>query len=207
MDAFCPGVNNSGKHDAKTPEAVLIELCEEQRLERSPGRAVTPAFDTRDSNLDFEELFNRYRELQALQSNFEHLSAHEARVLCRNLDIHARAMEAYRPQPIGIPLHLFVASEQPASWPLSSASLGWERCVPAHLLHAQTAPGNHHSMMKLPRIKVLDNGERSLWPQPRQNPIPSALYMRGPATDRVFWPPSLRSKYAPEPLGDYVISY
>jgi len=155
MDAFCPGVNNSGNHDAKTPEAVLIELCEEQRLERSSGRAVTPAFDTRDPNLDFDELFNRYRELQALQSNFEHLSAHEARVLCRNLDIHARAMEAYRPQSIGIPLHLFVASEQPASWPLSTASLGWEYCVPAHLLHAQTAPGSHHSMMKLPHIKVL----------------------------------------------------
>ena len=116
---------------------------------------MTPAFDTRDSNLDFDELFNRYRELQALQSNFEHLSAHEARVLCRNLDIHARAMEAYRPQSISIPLHLFVASEQPASWPLPTASLGWECCVPAHLLNAQTAPGSHHSMMKLPHIKVL----------------------------------------------------
>jgi arthrofactin-type cyclic lipopeptide synthetase C len=155
MDSFCPGVDGFGSHDEKTPEAVLIELCEEQRFERSSARAVTPAFDVRDSNLDFDELFKRYRELQALPRNFEHLSAPEARAQCRNLDIHLRAMEAYRPQSINIPLHLFVASERPVAWPLSTASLGWECCVPARLLRAQSAPGSHQSMMKPPHIKVL----------------------------------------------------
>jgi amino acid adenylation domain-containing protein len=155
MDAFCPGVNGFGNHQEKTPEAVLIELCEEQRMERSSGLSVTPTFDGRDPNLDFDELFNRYRELQALPQNFEHLSSYEARAQCRNLDIHSRAMEAYRPHSINIPLHLFAASERPAAWPLFTASLGWESCVPAHLIHAQTVPGSHQSMMAPPHVKVL----------------------------------------------------
>jgi len=63
-------------------------------------------------------------------------------------------MEAYTPRPIGIPVHLFVAGERLQQAPLSP-SLGWERCVPNHLLHVHIVPGNHHSMMRPPHIKTL----------------------------------------------------
>jgi arthrofactin-type cyclic lipopeptide synthetase C len=154
LDAFCPDVDGVGDNHQKTPEAILADICEEQRVERSGGSPAA-AFDVANSNLDFDELFNHYRALRALPENFEHLSSHEARAQCRSLEVHARVMTAYRPRPIGIPVHLFVAGERPPGRPVSTASLGWERCVPAHLLYARAVPGSHQSMMRLPHIKVL----------------------------------------------------
>jgi thioesterase domain-containing protein len=64
-------------------------------------------------------------------------------------------MEGYRPQPIEIPVHLFVAGEHFLQAAAPSVSLGWERCVPEHLLHVHIVPGDHHSMMRPPHIKTL----------------------------------------------------
>jgi amino acid adenylation domain-containing protein len=150
MDAFCPDGADLNNQE-KTPEAVLIELCEEKR-QKADGSFLAAASV---SNLAFEELFNRYRALQALPDNFQHLSWEEARVQCRNLDLHARAMAAYRPRPINIPLHLFIAGEQPQDIPVAIGTLGWDGCVPLHLLHVETVPGSHQSMMRPPHIKAL----------------------------------------------------
>jgi len=157
MDAFCP---DDDVRDApeRTPEAVLVDLCEDQRMVRSRGRFVASAVDEPDPSLGFDELFDRYRALQALPENFEHLSSLDAREQCRNLEVHSRAMAAYRPRPIDVPVHLFVAGERPGAWPVLTASLGWERCVPEHLLHVQAVPGSHHSMMRPPHITVLGRG-------------------------------------------------
>ncbi|HXB22283.1 MAG TPA: thioesterase domain-containing protein, partial [Candidatus Solibacter sp.] len=155
LDAFHPDVNGIRDNNDRTPETMLMELCEAQRAERSHGRSVPAAFDVPDSNLDFDELFNRYRALQVLPENLEQLSAHEARVLCRNLELHGRVMAAYRPRPIGIPVHLFVAGERLPGSPVPTASLGWERCVPAHLIYTRAVTGSHGSMMKPPHITVL----------------------------------------------------
>jgi arthrofactin-type cyclic lipopeptide synthetase C len=90
-------------------------------------------------------------EARVLPENLEDLSAQQS----RNWEIHSRAMAAYRPAPIGIPVHLFVASERPPGSPESTASLGWELCVPAHLLYTQAVPGSHRSMMSPPHIETL----------------------------------------------------
>ncbi|MBZ5522271.1 MAG: amino acid adenylation domain-containing protein [Acidobacteriia bacterium] len=154
MDAICPDADSAGDIHERTPEEVLVELSEKQRVERSPGGAAAP-FDVPDSNLGFNELFNHYRAIGLLQENLEHLSSDEARVYCRNLDTHKRAAATYRPRPIGIPVHLFAASERPPDWPAMAVSLRWERFVPAHLLCVRPVPGNHTSMMKPPHIRVL----------------------------------------------------
>jgi arthrofactin-type cyclic lipopeptide synthetase C len=154
MDAFCPEDEDAQEHHEKTPEAILVELCEEQRM-AMPHESSSEALDIPDPKLDFDELFNHYRALKALPENLAHLSSREARALCRKLELHLRAMANYRPRPISIPVHLFVADERPPGSPASTASLGWERCVPAHLLYTQVVPGSHQSMMRLPHIKTL----------------------------------------------------
>ncbi|HET8890235.1 MAG TPA: amino acid adenylation domain-containing protein [Candidatus Angelobacter sp.] len=138
----------------RTPEAVLIELCEMEKKKRRSGPS-TPPSNAPDTNSGFDALFDHYRAEKAIPDSFEHLAPDEARAECNKLEHHLQVMEAYRPQPIGIPVHLFVASERFAEQPASSASLGWERCVPEHLLHVHTVPGGHHSMMKPPHIKTL----------------------------------------------------
>jgi arthrofactin-type cyclic lipopeptide synthetase C len=147
MDSFCPDDDGAVEAPLRTPEAVLVELC--------VGQSRATALGAPDPNPGFDELFDRYRGLRALPENFEHLSSNEARMRCHLLETHLRAMAAYRPQPIGIPVHLFVAGEQLAEWPESTASLGWECCVPEHQLDARAVPGSHYSMMKPPHIKVL----------------------------------------------------
>jgi arthrofactin-type cyclic lipopeptide synthetase C len=155
MDAFCPNAESVGDDLEKTPEAILVELCAERRMEMSNGSSAAAAFDVPSSNLDFDELFTRYLDLRALPENLAHLSSHEAREQCFNLEIHSRAMAAYRPRPTGIPVHLFVANERSPEIPVTTAWLGWERCVPAPLLHSRAVPGSHQSMMKFPHIKTL----------------------------------------------------
>jgi arthrofactin-type cyclic lipopeptide synthetase C len=155
MDAFCPNAESVGDDLEKTPEAILVELCAERRMEMSNGSSAAAAFDVPSSNLDFDELFTRYLDLRALPENLAHLSSHEAREQCLNLEIHSRAMAAYRPRPTGIPVHLFVANERSPEFPVTTAWLGWERCVPAPLLHSRAVPGSHQSMMKFPHIKTL----------------------------------------------------
>jgi len=154
MDALSPDGRGVADNHQRTPEEVLVKLCESQEAAR-PRECSEAAFDVPGSNLGFDELFSRYRAMQLLPENFEHLASHEAHAQCRNLDLHARVMEAYRPQPIGIPVHLFVASDRPPGSLAATATLGWERCVPAHLLYAQSVPGTHQSMMKPPHIEAL----------------------------------------------------
>ena len=138
----------------RTPEAVLVDLCERQKKERRSGPSAPPS-NAPTTKSGFDALFDHYRAEKAVPDSFEHLAPDEARAECNKLEHHLQVMVAYRPQPIGIPVHLFVASERSFEQPASSASLGWERCVPEHLLHVHTVPGGHHSMMRPPHVKTL----------------------------------------------------
>jgi amino acid adenylation domain-containing protein len=137
----------------RTPEEVLVSLCERQKAGRN-GSTATP-LNAPDTSSGFDKLFEHYRAAKALPDSFEHLAPQEARAECCKLEHHLQVMEAYCPRPIGIPVHLFVASERSLQQMPSSPSLGWEHCVPEHLLHVHTVPGNHHSMMRPPHIKTL----------------------------------------------------
>jgi len=155
MDAFCPEGDRTGENHKRTAESVLVKLCEAQRVQRSNGSFEAALLDVPDSNLDFDELFSRYRALQFLPENFEYLTSREARAECLKFDLYQHAMLAYRPQPIMIPVHLFVAGERWLGQRVPTAAMGWERCVPAPLLYVQDVPGTHQSMMKPPHIEVL----------------------------------------------------
>jgi arthrofactin-type cyclic lipopeptide synthetase C len=155
IDAFCPDGRHEENNHERTPDVMLMELCKERRCEGSHGNSGTFALDEFELNMSFNELFNHYRVRQMLPENFEHLSSDEARLQCHNLGIYSLAMAVYRPRPIGIPVHLFVANERLPELPIASAALGWEHCVPMHLLHTHAVPGNHRSMMKVPQIKTL----------------------------------------------------
>ncbi len=155
IDAFCPDGRDEENNHERTPDVMLMELCKGRRCEGSHGNSGTLALDEFERNMSFDELFNHYRVLQMLPENFEHLSSDEARLQCHNLGIYSLAMAVYRPPPIGIPVHLFVANERLPGLPIASAALGWEHCVPMHLLHTHAVPGSHRSMMKVPQIKTL----------------------------------------------------
>lgn len=137
----------------RTPEAVLVDMCEMKKERRSGPSA--PPLNSPNTKASFDALFDHYRAEEVLPESFEHLTPDEARAECNKLEHHLQVMEAYRPQPIGIPVHLFVASEHFLEQPASPAWLGWERCVPEHLLRVHTVPGGHHSMMRPPNIKTL----------------------------------------------------
>ncbi len=137
----------------RTPEAVLVDLCERENARRS-GRPAT-LLNAPDTSSGFDALFEHYRTAKALPDSFEHLGPQDARTECCKLEHHLQVMEAYCPCPIGIPVHLFAASEHSLQQTPPSSALGWERCVPEHLLHVHTVPGNHHSMMRPPHIKTL----------------------------------------------------
>ena len=137
----------------RTPEAVLVDLCERQMGKRNGDSSVP--LNAPDINFGFDELLEHYRAMGALPDNFIHLTSEDACAECCKLEHHLHVMEAYTPQPIGIPVHLFVAGERFLQQAPLSPSLGWERCVPDHLLHIHMVPGSHHSMMRLPHIKTL----------------------------------------------------
>jgi amino acid adenylation domain-containing protein len=137
----------------RTPEAVLVDLCERQKERRNEVSATS--LNTPHTNSSFDELLEHYRAMNTLPDNFAHLAPEEARAECCKLEHHLQVMEAYNPRPIGIPVHLFVASERFLQQTPSSPSLGWERCVPEHFLYVHTVPGDHHSMMRPPHIKTL----------------------------------------------------
>jgi amino acid adenylation domain-containing protein len=151
MDAWNLEGRSVENRQRRTPEAVLVDLCEKERRTK-PSAKPSNALDT---NRSFDELFAHYRALKLLPGSFEHLSSHEARAECCKLEHHLQVMEGYRPQPIEIPVHLFVAGEHFLQAAAPSVSLGWERCVPEHLLHVHIVPGDHHSMMRPPHIKTL----------------------------------------------------
>jgi arthrofactin-type cyclic lipopeptide synthetase C len=153
MDAFCTDGDGVTEHRETNPAAILVALCETQPLATSNGLSWT--LDVPDTDLDFEELFNRYRLSRMLPRHLEGLSSQQARERCIDREVHSWALAAYRPRPIGIPVHLFVASERPPGFPTPPASLGWERYVPAHLLYTRAVPGSHGSMMTLPDIHTL----------------------------------------------------
>ena len=155
IDAWNFDGDGIAEHHKRTPEAVLRDLCERQRMEKPGGHSAASLSNVPDLDLGFDELFSHYRALRALPENLEHLAPHEARVECNKLEHHLQIMAAYRPLPIGVPVHLFVASERPPGGPVPTAALGWERCVPEYLLHLQTVPGSHRSLMKPPHIKTL----------------------------------------------------
>jgi len=155
MDAVCPGGLGVEDNHEKPPEAILVELCEEQRVQKLLAGSPVAPYAVPNGSLGFDELFNHYKALRMLPENFQHLAPDEARARCHNLELYSRAMVAYHPRPISIPVHLFAAGERPPGRTASATSLGWERCIPAHLLHTQAVPGNHQTMMRPPHIRAL----------------------------------------------------
>ena len=156
MDAFCPDPTSADDDPDQTPEAALRDLCRRELEGRSERSFAAIALGTLKRDTDFDTLFAHGRTLKALPEHFEYLSSQEALTRCRHLNIHTRAMDTYHPRPLGIPVHLFVATERPPAFPVvSSPSLGWERCIPGRLLHVRQVPGGHDSMMRSPHVEVL----------------------------------------------------
>jgi arthrofactin-type cyclic lipopeptide synthetase C len=152
FDAFCP--DDAEAFSERTPEAILVELCEEKKLETLSNSYSSRLLDVAPDS-GFEILFNQYRDLGVLPENLKHLSSFEARLQCQYLEVYLRAASEYRPQAISIPVHVFAATERPAHWPLLTPALGWERSVASTLLSVQKVPGNHYSMMTRPHIQTL----------------------------------------------------
>lgn len=155
IDALNPESLGSGESHNRTPEEVLRDLCEKQRMARSQERSSESSSEIADLSLSFDELFSHYSAIQALPGSFEDLTPQEARLECIKQENLLQVMEAYHPRPIGIPVHLFAAGERVRGGPSPTASLGWENCVPEYLLHVQTMSGNHVSLLRRPHIRTL----------------------------------------------------
>ncbi|AIZ33096.1 non-ribosomal peptide synthetase [Pseudomonas parafulva] len=67
---------------------------------------------------------------------------------------HAHAMAHYRPEALGIAIHLFQACDSRRHHG-DVAHLGWDRTVPAGQLRCIEVPGDHLSMMQAPHVQAL----------------------------------------------------
>jgi amino acid adenylation domain-containing protein len=140
IDTFLPGA--AGAQDGyATPTEVLLELCAAQA-----GPAST----------SFEETFEHLRASSLMPPHFEGLSVTEVHAQCSYLQQHTHAMSRFHAEPLDVPVHLFVASAGADNERLASGpALGWQRCMPATLLHVRQVPGSHMSMMRPPHVPVL----------------------------------------------------
>ncbi|MFJ9990316.1 amino acid adenylation domain-containing protein [Pseudomonas putida] len=107
-----------------------------------------------DGQADFTTLLAACREQGLLYAELAAASDDELKLFFEREIAHGHAMAHYRPEPLGIAIHLLRA-EQSAQRHGDQPLLGWERTVPAGQVQCIEVPGDHLSMMQAPHVQVL----------------------------------------------------
>ncbi|HEK1766336.1 TPA: amino acid adenylation domain-containing protein [Pseudomonas putida] len=114
--------------------------------------AKTNALDA--GQADFTTLLAACREQGLLYAELAAASDDELKLFFEREIAHGHAMAHYRPEPLGIAIHLLRA-EQSVQRHGDQPLLGWERTVPAGQVRCIEVPGDHLSMMQAPHVQVL----------------------------------------------------
>ncbi|MGW7773816.1 amino acid adenylation domain-containing protein [Pseudomonas machongensis] len=107
-----------------------------------------------DGQADFTTLLAACREQGLLYAELAAASDDELKLFFEREIAHGHAMAHYRPEPLGIAIHLLRA-EQSVQRHCEQPLLGWERTVPAGQVRCIEVPGDHLSMMQAPHVQVL----------------------------------------------------
>ncbi|HGM5582825.1 TPA: amino acid adenylation domain-containing protein [Pseudomonas putida] len=103
---------------------------------------------------DFATLLAACREQGLLYPQLADASDDALKLFFEREIAHGHAMAHYRPEPLGIAIHLLRA-EQGGPRHAEQPNLGWERTVPAGQLRCIEVPGDHLSMMQAPHVQAL----------------------------------------------------
>ncbi|MBJ9974988.1 amino acid adenylation domain-containing protein [Pseudomonas sp. S75] len=107
-----------------------------------------------DGQAPLSELLVACREQDLLYPELASVDdAHLQRFFAREI-AHAHAMAHYRPEPLGIVVHLLQARDSRQQHG-EVANLGWDRTLPPEQLRCLEVPGDHLSMMRSPQVQVL----------------------------------------------------
>ena len=163
LDTVCPDAEDVGSELWRTPAEARAAVCQGTAREGSPpGSALRESIARLDKGAGFHD--PRFQELQieylatdSVPESLQRLTIGQVYDQCGQLIAHTRAQQRYRPRPIQVPVHLFIASETipTSSAPARTLVSGWERYVTPELLNVMRVPGNHWSMMRSPCIQVL----------------------------------------------------
>jgi amino acid adenylation domain-containing protein len=94
----------------------------------------------------FDEMVQLLQEASLLPAR---MSPQQIRQYLAHYEGHVRALAAYRPRPLDLPVHLFRVSDD------REPLLGWDRLVPRGRIHVVPVPGSHLSMVSAPHVATL----------------------------------------------------
>nr|AFH75330.1 nonribosomal peptide synthetase [Pseudomonas sessilinigenes] len=162
IDSYVPRLTDQGKARWSGEHAQkqhLLLQCQAywsaQGVAGEASLAAVELMGSRFEQFDFQALLQQLDEQGLL---FEQLAAASAEQLWQYLDrevAHGHALAHYHLHPIGVPVHLFCATERPTELSRRSPTLGWGEVLPSERLHCIAVPGDHLSLMQLPHVQAL----------------------------------------------------
>ena len=96
----------------------------------------------------FDEFVQALQEASLLVAR---VSADQVRHYLAHYEGYVRALAAYRPEPLAMPVHLFRVNDDRDPW------LGWDGLVPQDHIRIVPVPGSHQTMVTSPHVESLGN--------------------------------------------------
>ncbi|MDF0732855.1 amino acid adenylation domain-containing protein, partial [Pseudomonas entomophila] len=157
IDTYQPRLVDQGKARWQGPrllERQLLLHCEGhwQAQGEAGVAALARAQALAAAEHDFATLLAACRDQGLLYSGLAEAGDDELQCFLEREIAHGHALAHYRPEPLGIRVHLLRAAQCRDG---ASPGLGWELTLPAAQLHAVDVPGDHLGMMQAPHVQVL----------------------------------------------------
>jgi amino acid adenylation domain-containing protein len=147
FDSDAISSNSLGK-ETRLDDKYLLARWMEGRVGTDEQRQAIAELRSNFASLDYETLVKRGRELSLLGRMHDLTPSQIRRDLVQIVSLGI-AMWSHRPQPIAIPVHLFVAEDH------TPATLGWIGILTEAQIRAIPVPGTHLSMMDRPHVDEL----------------------------------------------------
>jgi amino acid adenylation domain-containing protein len=141
LDAANPTTQEIAVEEGESDAARLLAA-----VEPSADPAITARLASWAETAPFDEFVQALQEASLLPARMSpgqvrnHLAHHEA---------YVRALAAYRPRPLDVPVHLYRVSDD------REPLLGWDRLVPRERIQVIQVPGSHRSMVSPPHVARL----------------------------------------------------
>jgi thioesterase domain-containing protein len=115
-------------------------------------RALLQDLKTISELSDFEGFFSKCREMSILPPQWADLTTRGLEEFLSSVKIIRRARVQYIPQPIPIPIHLFVAIDKTVE---DEHHRAWDTFMPTNRFRRYRVSGDHHTMLISPNVEHL----------------------------------------------------
>lgn len=100
---------------------------------------------------DLGDVVHRARQRNLLPPRYQSAELAEIHRDIAVRNAYLKAWLTYRPEPMGLRVHLYVASDEPHA----ARDLGWHASLDERRLHVEAVGGDHFSMLKAPHVADL----------------------------------------------------